>query len=211
MVLMVRFRPRRVGECDALRDGAACARNLRGRHQVARSLDAQPRIRLRGDRGPRGIGRQVGELVDHVGARLQHDPGQCGRVEHVDHDGPAARRLDFVPPSRPSASCRSPRDPSVRGAASRPPSDDAGCSGKEDPHGVILRGRSLPRHALAMPKPPRLRKSFFDRSVHEVAPELIGATLPVRVERRRGDRRGRGLSPHRSGGALLRRRPSATP
>jgi DNA-3-methyladenine glycosylase len=29
----------------------------------------------------------------------------------------------------------------------------------------------------AMPSPPRLRRSFFDRSVHEVAPELIGATL----------------------------------
>jgi len=28
-----------------------------------------------------------------------------------------------------------------------------------------------------MPKPRKLRKSFFDRSVHEVAPELIGATL----------------------------------
>src|SRR5262245_24413825 len=28
-----------------------------------------------------------------------------------------------------------------------------------------------------MPSPPRLRRSFFDRSVHEVAPELIGATL----------------------------------
>jgi DNA-3-methyladenine glycosylase len=28
-----------------------------------------------------------------------------------------------------------------------------------------------------MPKPPRLRKSFFDRSVHAVAPELIGATF----------------------------------
>jgi DNA-3-methyladenine glycosylase len=28
-----------------------------------------------------------------------------------------------------------------------------------------------------MPPPPRLRRSFFDRSVHEVAPELIGATL----------------------------------
>lgn len=27
--------------------------------------------------------------------------------------------------------------------------------------------------------PPRLRRSFFDRSVHEVAPELIGATLTV--------------------------------
>ena len=26
-------------------------------------------------------------------------------------------------------------------------------------------------------RPRRLRKSFFDRSVHEVAPELIGATL----------------------------------
>jgi DNA-3-methyladenine glycosylase len=28
-----------------------------------------------------------------------------------------------------------------------------------------------------MPSPPRLRRSFFDRSVHGVAPELIGATL----------------------------------
>ena len=27
---------------------------------------------------------------------------------------------------------------------------------------------------------PRLRKSFFNRSVHEVAPELIGATLLFR-------------------------------
>ena len=27
--------------------------------------------------------------------------------------------------------------------------------------------------------PPRLRRSFFDRSVHKVAPELIGATLMV--------------------------------
>ena len=27
--------------------------------------------------------------------------------------------------------------------------------------------------------PPRLRRSFFDRSVHEVAPELVGATLLV--------------------------------
>ena len=30
-----------------------------------------------------------------------------------------------------------------------------------------------------MPKPPRLTRSFFDRSVHAVAPELIGATLMV--------------------------------
>src|ERR1700761_8536313 len=32
--------------------------------------------------------------------------------------------------------------------------------------------------AKTMPKP-RLKRSFFDRSVHEVAPELIGATLLV--------------------------------
>ena len=30
-----------------------------------------------------------------------------------------------------------------------------------------------------MPRPARLRRSFFDRSVHQVAPELIGATLLV--------------------------------
>jgi DNA-3-methyladenine glycosylase len=30
-----------------------------------------------------------------------------------------------------------------------------------------------------MPKPPRLKRGFFARSVHEVAPELIGATLMV--------------------------------
>ncbi len=30
-----------------------------------------------------------------------------------------------------------------------------------------------------MPLPPKLRRSFFDRRVHEVAPELIGATLLV--------------------------------
>jgi DNA-3-methyladenine glycosylase len=30
-----------------------------------------------------------------------------------------------------------------------------------------------------MAKPARLRRAFFDRSVHEVAPELIGATLLV--------------------------------
>jgi DNA-3-methyladenine glycosylase len=31
----------------------------------------------------------------------------------------------------------------------------------------------------SMAKPPRLRRAFFNRSVHEVAPELIGATLLI--------------------------------
>jgi len=35
------------------------------------------------------------------------------------------------------------------------------------------------KHLSRMPMPPRLRCSFFDRSVHEVAPELIGATLLI--------------------------------
>ncbi|HEY0224594.1 MAG TPA: DNA-3-methyladenine glycosylase [Pseudolabrys sp.] len=30
-----------------------------------------------------------------------------------------------------------------------------------------------------MPLPPKIRRAFFDRSVHKVAPELIGATLLV--------------------------------
>ncbi len=30
---------------------------------------------------------------------------------------------------------------------------------------------------MSAPRPPRLRRAFFDRSVHEVAHELIGATL----------------------------------
>jgi DNA-3-methyladenine glycosylase len=30
-----------------------------------------------------------------------------------------------------------------------------------------------------MPRPPKIRRVFFDRSVHQVAPELIGATLLV--------------------------------
>jgi DNA-3-methyladenine glycosylase len=34
-------------------------------------------------------------------------------------------------------------------------------------------------HDVRMRQPPRLRRAFFDRSVHEVAPELIGATLLV--------------------------------
>jgi DNA-3-methyladenine glycosylase len=37
----------------------------------------------------------------------------------------------------------------------------------------------MPGIARSMGKPPRLRRAFFDRSVHVVAPELIGATLLV--------------------------------
>jgi DNA-3-methyladenine glycosylase len=37
--------------------------------------------------------------------------------------------------------------------------------------------RRPPRHDGRMSLPPRLRRSFFDRPVLEVAPELIGATL----------------------------------
>src|SRR6185312_14843968 len=43
---------------------------------------------------------------------------------------------------------------------------------------ALMRARRHGRCVIClMPAPPRLRRSFFDRSVHEVAPELIGATL----------------------------------
>jgi DNA-3-methyladenine glycosylase len=36
-----------------------------------------------------------------------------------------------------------------------------------------------PSNKKAMPRLPQLRRAFFNRSVHEVAPDLIGATLTV--------------------------------
>jgi DNA-3-methyladenine glycosylase len=44
---------------------------------------------------------------------------------------------------------------------------------------TVESGAQDAKHLVRMPTPPRLRRSFFDRSVHEVAPELIGATLLV--------------------------------
>src|SRR6201987_5287760 len=41
----------------------------------------------------------------------------------------------------------------------------------------MLRGRIANRRDREMSRPARLRRSFFARSVHAVAPELIGATL----------------------------------
>jgi DNA-3-methyladenine glycosylase len=42
---------------------------------------------------------------------------------------------------------------------------------------TVAGGTQIPQRTRRMSKPPRLRRAFFDRSVHEVAPELIGATL----------------------------------
>src|SRR5690349_8690425 len=42
---------------------------------------------------------------------------------------------------------------------------------------TVAGGTQIPQCTRYMSKPPRLRRAFFDRSVHEVAPELIGATL----------------------------------
>ena len=67
------------------------------------------------------------------------------------------------------------------------------------------RASSLRREAGSRVK---LRKDFFARSVHEVAPELVGATLLV-GRRRRAHRRGRGLRPRRSRRAQLPREDGA--
>jgi len=42
---------------------------------------------------------------------------------------------------------------------------------------TVAGGTQIPQCTRYMSKPPRLRRAFFGRSVHEVAPELIGATL----------------------------------
>src|SRR2546421_5144496 len=41
----------------------------------------------------------------------------------------------------------------------------------------MLGGRALPGRDVSMPRPRLLRRNFFARSVHVVAPDLIGATL----------------------------------
>jgi DNA-3-methyladenine glycosylase len=41
----------------------------------------------------------------------------------------------------------------------------------------MLGGRALSRRDVSMPRPRLLRRNFFARSVHVVAPDLIGATL----------------------------------
>jgi DNA-3-methyladenine glycosylase len=51
-------------------------------------------------------------------------------------------------------------------------------AGKHRPNKTVD-ARHKAGHDGAMPKAPRLTRCFFDRSVHKVAPELIGATLLV--------------------------------
>ncbi len=63
--------------------------------------------------------------------------------------------------------------------------------------------------APSVPKLGRqLKRSFFDRSVHEVAPDLIGGDVAGQ-RCRRHHCRGRGLSPQRAGGAFVPRADAA--
>src|SRR5579885_1338036 len=47
------------------------------------------------------------------------------------------------------------------------------------PDFVSICRKTVAWRTQGMPESPRLRRNFFDRSVHEVAPDLIGATLLV--------------------------------
>src|SRR6266536_3197412 len=44
----------------------------------------------------------------------------------------------------------------------------------------MLGGRALSGRDVSMPRPRLLRRNFFARSVHVVAPDLIGATLLIK-------------------------------
>src|SRR6202521_2663580 len=59
-----------------------------------------------------------------------------------------------------------------------PPPDRLGRPRQKDAHQAML-DPFRPAAQPTMTKPPRLRRAFFARSVHDVAPDLIGAELLV--------------------------------
>ena len=141
IALPVGLRPRRVDEGDALRHHAPHARSLRRRHEIARALDAQPRILFAHGGHLRRIAhvRQIGQLMDDdIGLRRDHRAPQAPRRRT--HRPP--RRARRAP--RSWRSCRRPRGAGDRMAGvtqqleQRLP-DHAGRAGDEDIH----RSRSL--------------------------------------------------------------------
>ena len=59
----------------------------------------------------------------------------------------------------------------------QPTPDGARGAGEKYFHAAMLCRRIIPGRDVPMPKPILLRRRFFARSVHAVAPDLIGATL----------------------------------
>jgi hypothetical protein len=165
----------RIGEGDALHDEAARRRGLRRRNQIARSLGADAGIVRIGRGNSRFVEftRQVGELMDD-------DLGRAARIASV-----------TALASKTSSTAGSPRPARARRRFGRARSAGDLVAGlQKERHQPPSDGAEAPARKLAwryaMLRGPfvvdicdgnLLRRKFFARSVHEVAPELIGATL----------------------------------
>ena len=67
--------------------------------------------------------------------------------------------------------------PARSSSGTQPAPDGARGAGEKHFHAAMLCRRIIPGRDVPMPKPILLRRRFFARSVHAVAPDLIGATL----------------------------------
>src|SRR5262249_48089826 len=98
------------------------------------------------------------------------------RVENIEHGWP--------PPCPRKLACGRGRARRARDLVSRaqeqrhqPPADGAAGAREEYSHRPMLGRRAASGRDTSMPRPKLLRRNFFARSVHAVAPDLIGATL----------------------------------
>src|SRR6516225_2940671 len=177
--LAMRLAAARVGKGDALHEETTRRGGLRRGNEIARAFDANAGIlRIsRNDERRIELARQIGELMDD-------DSGLCGadrrhqrrRVENVEHGGhhPCPRKL-----ARGRGRARRAGDlvPGAKQKRHQTPADSAGGAREEYSHGPMLGPRAASGRDHLMPRPKLLRRSFFARSVHAIAPDLIGATL----------------------------------
>ena len=152
---------------------AACAAG----NQVARAFGADAGILRIGGNHARLIelARQIGELMDDdAGLGGADRRGDRLRVENIEHgrDHPCPRKLACG-----LGRARRAGDvvPGAQEKRHQPSADGAAGAREEYSHRPMLGRRAASGRDTSMPK--LLRRSFFARSVHAVAPDLIGATL----------------------------------
>ncbi len=207
VVLSVRLGAGRIGEGDALCDDAVGTGGDRRRDKVLRTDNAEPGVRFQHylTLGGVVVARQVGQLMDdHLRPGRDEGDDRSVAIGEVDDRRRNALGGEFLRPlGAPSRSGDGVAVPEEE--RHQPPADGTGRARKKYPHGhphccdalsgflgvgavPAVRTGSLPvaigipsaiDHPSVMMKPPRLACDFFARSVHEVAPDLVGATFLV--------------------------------
>ena len=182
--LAMRLAARRIGKRNALDDDAMRPRRLRRRNQVARAFDADASVAGYGGRDPGRIGslRQIGELMD--------DDRRAGAAPTAAVSAGASKTSTTIG-TRPCLARSIIAVSETRGAGHLMPglqqerhqsaADGARRARKEYSHRAYAKASHRPgrdrRRKAQMATLKQLRRDFFVRSVHDVAPELIGATL----------------------------------